>query len=580
MTTVPEASVAGGPPPAVDTGRPGPFGLTASRSAHVLRSLWRARIAFVFTFGMPLAWLILVGIVAGNEVIDPVTDLRVMQFATPTALAMGCLFATLPSIAIGVALDRESLVLKRLRGTPLPSWVYVAAQVVAVALLAAASVAVVLAVAILAYGVTVPGDAVLPLVVTIVVALLSFSAIGIAVASLASSARSTEAITIGAVVVLSFISGVFIIGGELPEWLEQVAWALPLKPFVVSLQELFNPYDDLPWNLGHLALIAAWGVGGAIVAALAFRWEPRAGRRAAARAAAGEGRAAAGAAAGRSGGTSAAAILDRVESGQPTALTRTLGQVGAAVRSTLRRPGDLFFAVAVPLGLVWLLVTLQGGGERDGIPLITSTAAAMCAWGVAVVAFMNTAEWLARSAEQGILKRWRGTPLSTGEIGVGRAVAAVVVAWVIAAAMLLLGAAAFELRTTATGILLSAGVVVLGVAALAACGVLLATAVPDARASGAVALLLLFVIAFFSDVFVVGGPDWMRTVGAFFPLTHLRQGLLEAWRPDGPFIAWAAIGILVAWAAGAMIATWILERSRGASWTAAGRRPKTPRDAA
>ncbi|MDF2574599.1 MAG: transporter, partial [Agromyces sp.] len=447
MTAAPEASVAPPPPLAEDRGRPGWFGLLTQRSLHVFRSLWRARTAFVFTFGLPLVWLILIGIVAGNEVIDPSTDLRVMQFATPTALAMGCLFATLPSIAIGVALDRESLVLKRLRGTPLPGWVYVAAQVVGVTLLAAAAVAVVLAVAIIAYGVTVPAEIVPPLVVTILVGLLSFSALGIAVASLAPSSRSTEAITIGAVVVLSFISGVFIIGGELPEWLERLAWALPMKPFVVSLQDLFNPLDDLPlWNLGHLGLIAAWGVAGAVVAAVAFRWEPHGGRR---RPGASQGsRSTLVAESTPPIGTSAAAVLDRAESRQPTAFERMLGQIGAALRSTLRRPGDLFFAVLVPLGLVWLLVTLQGGGERDGIPIVTSTAAAMCAWGVAVVAFMNTAEWVARSAERGVLKRWRGTPLSTGELGAGRAVAAVVVGWVIAAAMLLLGAMAFELRTT------------------------------------------------------------------------------------------------------------------------------------
>lgn len=572
MSSTPETSVAGASLLAEDTGRPGSMGLLGQRSGHVFRTLWRARIAFVFTFGLPLVWLILIGIVAGNEVIDPATDLRVMQFAAPTALAMGCLFATLPSIAIGVALDRESLVLKRLRGTPLPGWIYVAAQVVGVALLAAGGIAVVLAVAILAYGVTVPAEIVPPLVVTILVALLSFSALGIAVASLAPSSRSTEAITIGAVVVLSFISGVFIIGGELPQWLDSLAWALPMKPFVVSLQDLFNPLDDLPlWDLGNLGLIAAWGVAGAVVAAVAFRWEPQAGRLRAR----GRGDRTRVVEALPPVGTSAAAVLDRVESRQPTAFTRTLGQIGAAIRSTLRRPGDLFFAVAVPLGLVWLLVTLQGGGQRDGIPIVTSTAAAMCAWGVAVVAFMNTAEWVARSAERGVLKRWRGTPLSTGELGVGRAVAAVVVGWVIAAAMLLLGALAFELRTTVGGIALGAAIVVLGVAALAACGVLLATAVPDARASGAVALLLLFVIAFFSDVFVVGGPEWMRTIGNVFPLAHLRDGLLDAWRPDGPFVAWGAIAVLVAWAIGAAIATWLVQRSRGAAWTAGGRRGRT-----
>jgi ABC-type multidrug transport system permease subunit len=557
------ASVAPAPPGAVDAGRPGAAGMLGRRIVHVLRSLWRARIAFVFTFGLPLVWLVLIGIVAGNEVVDPTTGLRVMQFAAPTAIAMGCLFATLPSIAIGVAEDREKLVLKRMRGTPLPGWAYVAAQVIAVTLLGAAAVAVVLGVAMLAYDVVVPDGAALPLIVTILVALASFSALGIAIASLLPSARATESVTIGAAVVLAFVSGVFVIG-TLPAWIDTIAWFGPLKPFVVSLQELFDPYDDLPpWNLRNLAIIAAWGIGGAIVAAIAFRWEPRFGR----------GRHAdrAGGAAARpvrtdaAAGARGAASVTRIEEHPSTVAARVLGQVATALRSTVRRPGDLFFAVAIPVGLMWLLVTLQENGERDGIPIVTSTAAAMCAWGVAVVAFMNTADWVSRAAERGQLKRLRGTPLSTGELGVGRGVAAVLVSWAIAAALLLLGAVAFGLRTTAGGIALGAVVLVLAVVSLAACGLLLATALPDNRAAGAAALMILFVVAFLSDVFLVGGPEWMSRIGEVFPLSHLRIALLEAWRPDGPVVAWASVGVLALWAVGASVAVWLLARTRGRS---------------
>ncbi|MBM7503333.1 ABC transporter permease [Agromyces aurantiacus] len=565
MTLPPEASARGTGIPLDDAGRAGSLDLLVHRSAHVFRSLWRARTAFVFTFGLPLVWLVLIGILAGNEVIDPSTGLRVMQYATPTALAMGCLFATLPSIAIGVAEDRERLVLKRLRGTPLPGWAYVAGQLVAVTVLGAAAVAVVLAVAVVAYRVTVPADAVLPLIVTVLAGLASFSALGIAIASLAPSARATEALTVGAAVVLSFISGVFVIGGALPQWLDDLAWMLPLKPLVDSLQELFDPFDDAPvWNVRNLAIITAWGAAGAIVAALAFRWEPRLRSR-------------------RRGADSADAASVLVhpataraplgapaprERRPPTSASRTAGQFAAALRSTVRRPGDLFFAVAIPVALLWLLVTLQGGGERDGVPIVTSTAAAMCAWGVGVVAFMNTADWVARASERGLLTRLRGTPLSTAEIGAGRTLAALVVGWAIAATLLVVGALAFDLRTTAAGVALGAGVIALGVTALAACGLLLATAVPDARAAGAVALMILFVMAFFSDVFVVGGPDWMRAIGNLFPLAHVRVGLLEAWRPDGPVVAWWSLAILAAWAVGAAGATWLLVRLRGAAWSA------------
>ena len=86
---------------------------------------------------------------------------------------------------------------------------------------------------------------------------------------------------------------------------------------------------------------------------------------------------------------------------------------------------------------------------------------------------------------------------------------------------------------------------------------------PDARAAGAASLMILFVMAFFSDVFLVGGPDWMRAIGAIFPLAHVREGLLQAWRPDGPVVAWWSLAVLAAWAVGAASVTWLVSRARG-----------------
>jgi hypothetical protein len=108
-------------------------------------------------------------------------------------------------------------------------------------------------------------------------------------------------------------------------------------------------------------------------------------------------------------------------------------------------------------------------------------------------------------------------------------------------------------------------VLVVAVVSLAACGLLLATALPDNRAAGAAALMILFVVAFLSDVFLVGGPEWMSRIGEVFPLSHLRIALLEAWRPDGPVVAWASVGVLALWAVGASVAVGLLTRRRGRS---------------
>ena len=213
-------------------------------------------IAVIFSFGMPIAWLVLIGFVAGNAVVDPTTGVRVMQYATPSAVAMGAFFATLPSVAIAVGEAKERLVLKRLRSTPMPGWAFVAGQVGAAAVFGAVSVAITMLLALTVYGVRLPAASVLPFVLTVTVALLAYCALGMAVASLTRSARLAEVISIGAAVVLSFISGVFVIGDGLPAWLDAVARVFPLEPFVTALQAQFDPAAEwcavgVPAARGH-----------------------------------------------------------------------------------------------------------------------------------------------------------------------------------------------------------------------------------------------------------------------------------------------------------------------------------------
>ena len=100
----------------------------------------------------------------------------------------------------------------------------------AAAVFGAVSVAITMLLALTIYGVRLPAASVVPFVLTVTVALLAYCALGMAVASLTRSARLAEVISIGAAVVLSFISGVFVIGDGLPAWLDALARVFPLEP--------------------------------------------------------------------------------------------------------------------------------------------------------------------------------------------------------------------------------------------------------------------------------------------------------------------------------------------------------------
>ena len=67
------------------------------------------------------------------------------------------------------------------------------------------------------------------------------------------------------------------IGDGLPAWLDALARVFPLEPLVTSLQVQFDPAaSGVPWAFPQLAVIAAWGIAGAITATATFRWVPSA----------------------------------------------------------------------------------------------------------------------------------------------------------------------------------------------------------------------------------------------------------------------------------------------------------------
>jgi thiol:disulfide interchange protein len=71
---------------------------------------------------------------------------------------------------------------------------------------------------------------------------------------------------------------------------------------------------------------------------------------------------------------------------------------------------------------------------------------------------------------------------------------------------------------------------------------------PSSKAVTAVGLGLAIPLAFFSDVFAIEAlPQWMSTVGSFFPLKHLANSMSYALDPTGPTVSWLGIAVMTAW---------------------------------
>ena len=78
------------------------------------------------------------------------------------------------------------------------------------------------------------------------------------------------------VVLLSFISSIFVPVDQLPGWLAEVGRIFPLYHVAVGVQAALGRRGRHVPRAGDVAVLAAWAVGGVFVAARGFRWEPQA----------------------------------------------------------------------------------------------------------------------------------------------------------------------------------------------------------------------------------------------------------------------------------------------------------------
>lgn len=528
------------------------------QTRHNVVGLARTPVALFFALLFPLVFFVVLAGVFGNETIDARSGIRFAQFLAPAMASFGVAMATFAFLAIGFAEIRFSGVLKRLQGTPLPTSVLLGGRVLAGGLAAIVSVTVLFVVAVVLYDVQIFWSRMPVAMATLVVAALSFSALGLALAALAPSLQAATALANGIVIPLAFISDMFLIAGAaLPDWLEALGWFFPLKHLVNAMADAFDPSADSGADLTHMAVIAAWGVAGALLFAWAVRRQPR--EPGASRSPQGDG--AADAPRGETGsdrGRAARGDRRSRRDGRPSALSLVRDQTVHANQAQWRDWSSPAFGLAMPVFLVALLPTVFSGGDADLRAEIAQTVAAtMTIYGAGVIAYVNMPSFLAEAREAGVLKRWAGTPLPTWAILGGRATAAVVMA-------ALVWALAYALAVPVYGVVIppswpsAALVLLVSTVCFSALGMAVVSLVQGEQPVLAVCLGSLITLSFISDIFIVGAdfPPWLDAISWIFPLRHAVRAFSEAMAADasGVVLGWDHLAVIVAWGlAGALV---------------------------
>jgi ABC-2 type transport system permease protein len=229
------------------------------------RMFWRNPSAAFFNFLLPLLFLTAGGaILSGNQ-----PDLNKL---VPSIAGMSVMSTTFTALAYNIVFLRERGVLKRIRGTPLPTISYFGG----VAANAVTNTALQLAIVVLAgrvfFGIGWPqhwGE----LIVFVVVGVVCLAALGVAFAHVIPNFESTAAYVNAVFLPIVFISFFVFDAKSAPGFLRTIAEALPLKPLIDGLSGAMVTGSSLGDHLDALAVIALWGVFGLYFAVRGFSWE-------------------------------------------------------------------------------------------------------------------------------------------------------------------------------------------------------------------------------------------------------------------------------------------------------------------
>jgi ABC-2 type transport system permease protein len=240
------------------------LGLTWRQYRLERRMFWRNPSAAFFNFLLPLLFLAFFGAVfSGSQ--------ENLDVIVPGIAGMSVMTTTFSALAMNLTFLREQGILKRLRGTPLPTGAYLGGLALNAITNTVLQVAIVTLAGRLLFGIEWPPDP-LALVVFVAAGVVCFASLGVALSHVIPNFDSAPAYVNAVFLPVVFISGVFYDADQAPAVLRDVAQVLPLTHLIDGLSGAMVS-GDVRW--AALGVIALWAAAGVTLAVRGFSWDAR-----------------------------------------------------------------------------------------------------------------------------------------------------------------------------------------------------------------------------------------------------------------------------------------------------------------
>jgi ABC-2 type transport system permease protein len=238
------------------------------------RMFWRSREAAIFIFIFPLLLFSLLASVYSGTIDVRGEEVPSADFLLAGLFGYGAANTAFAGLAIILVGRREAGILKRLRATPLPPATYITAVILSTLLVFAVQTGALLALGTALFGASAPANE-LGFAGAVVLGVACFGGMGIGAAALIRSADGASAVVNVVLLPMAFLAGSFGPRDEYPDVLQAIADVLPLSYFLDVVQGVYLDGDSLFSDVEALAVVAAWGIAGVVIALRAFSWMPR-----------------------------------------------------------------------------------------------------------------------------------------------------------------------------------------------------------------------------------------------------------------------------------------------------------------
>ncbi|MHB1467850.1 MAG: ABC transporter permease [Solirubrobacteraceae bacterium] len=205
-------------------------------------------------------------------------------------------------------------------------------------------------------------------------------------------------------------------------------------------------------------------------------------------------------------------------------------QVRYEQRGFWRNRRRAFASFAFPLMFLLIFGGLESGRHvRATIPYIDFYVPGIISYAVMVIGFSSIAMTIASLRENGVIKRMRATPMPWSSYLAGIVLSTVVTVIAATLVLLIVGIAFYgaALRASALpGLVLT---IALGTVCFTSLGIAISRLIPKPDSGMPILMFVTLPLSFVSNVFFpVTKPEWLVSVGRFFPLRPLANGLAPA----------------------------------------------------